>query len=101
MAGDPQQLGPSTFSKVDSVHGLHCSVMERLLNMLGLQNMCALAYAAAFVINLVMCFVLVPRFGGYGAAAATTIALIIETALLFWITRSRLDLHVFAFGKRA
>lgn len=33
MAGDPQQLGPSTFSKVDSVHGLHCSVMERLLNM--------------------------------------------------------------------
>ena len=74
--------------------------VERLLNMLGLQNMCALAYAAAFVINLVMCFVLVPHYGGYGAAAATTIALIIETALLFWITRSRLDLHVFAFGKK-
>ena len=30
MAGDPKQLGPTTFSKVDSVHGLHCSVMERL-----------------------------------------------------------------------
>jgi O-antigen/teichoic acid export membrane protein len=47
-----------------------------------------------------MCVVLVPRFGGYGAAAATSIALIVETALLFWITRSRLGFHVFAFGKK-
>lgn len=30
MAGDPQQLGPNTFSKVESVHGLHCSIMERM-----------------------------------------------------------------------
>jgi len=30
MAGDPQQLGPHTFSKVESVHGLHTSIMERL-----------------------------------------------------------------------
>ena len=30
MAGDPMQLGPSTFTKVDSVHGVHCSIMERL-----------------------------------------------------------------------
>ena len=33
MAGDPKQLGPSTFSSVDSVHGLHTSLMERLLAM--------------------------------------------------------------------
>ena len=36
---------------------------ERLLNMLGEQRMCALVYACAFATNLVLCFVLVPRFG--------------------------------------
>jgi O-antigen/teichoic acid export membrane protein len=74
--------------------------VERLLNMLGHQNMCALAYALAFLVNLVLCVLLVPRFGGYGAAAATSIALVFETILLFWITRTRLGFHVFAFGKR-
>ncbi len=74
--------------------------VERLLNMLGHQNMCALAYALAFVMNLVLCVVLVPRYGGYGAAAATSVALTFETVLLFWITRTRLGFHVFAFGKR-
>lgn len=38
--------------------------VERLLNMLGHQNMCALAYALAFLVNLVLCILLVPRFGG-------------------------------------
>lgn len=74
--------------------------VERLLNMLGHQNMCALAYALAFLVNLVLCVLLVPRFGGYGAAAATSIALVFETILLFWITRSRLGFHVLAFGKK-
>ena len=49
--------------------------VERLLNMLGHQMICALAYALAFAMNLVLCIPLVPRFGGYGAAAATSIAL--------------------------
>lgn len=75
--------------------------VERLLNMLGQQNLCALAYALAFAINLVLCIALVPRFGGHGAAAATSLALTFETVLLFWITRQRLGLHVLAFGKRA
>ncbi|MBB5047483.1 O-antigen/teichoic acid export membrane protein [Rhodopseudomonas rhenobacensis] len=74
--------------------------VERLLNMLGQQNLCALAYALAFAMNLVLCIALVPRFGGHGAAAATSLALTFETALLFWITRQRLGLHVLAFGKR-
>ncbi len=51
--------------------------------------------------NLVLCIMLVPRFGGHGAAAATSIALAFETVLLFWIVRKRLGLHVLAFGKRA
>src|SRR6195256_1316036 len=75
--------------------------VERLLNMLGHQHVCALAYALAFVMNVVLCIALVPRFGGHGAAAATSIALTFETVLLFAIVRRRLGLHVLAFGKRA
>ncbi len=73
--------------------------VERLLNMLGHQHICALAYALSFVMNLILCVALVPRFGGYGAAAATSISLTFETVLLFWIVRQRLGLHVLAFGK--
>jgi O-antigen/teichoic acid export membrane protein len=73
--------------------------VERLLNMLGHQHICALAYALAFVMNVVLCVALVPRFGGHGAAAATSISLFFETVLLFWIVRKRLGLHVLAFGK--
>jgi len=74
--------------------------VERLLNMLGHQHICALAYALAFVMNLVLCVALVPRWGGHGAAASTTISLVFETVLLFAIVRRRLGLHVLAFGKR-
>ena len=72
--------------------------VERLLNMLGHQYVCALAYAAAFVMNVVLCLALVPRFGGHGAAAATSISLAFETVLLFCIARRRLGLHMLAFG---
>jgi O-antigen/teichoic acid export membrane protein len=72
--------------------------VERLLNMLGHQHICALAYALAFVMNVVLCVALVPNFGGHGAAAATSLSLTFETALLFWIVRRRLGLHVLAFG---
>ncbi len=73
--------------------------VERLLNMLGHQHICALAYALAFGMNVALCLALVPRFGGHGAAAATSISLTFETVLLFWIVRQRLGLHVLAFGK--
>src|SRR6201999_3086406 len=46
--------------------------VERLLNMLGHQYVCALAYALSFVMNVALCIALVPRFGGHGAAAATS-----------------------------
>jgi O-antigen/teichoic acid export membrane protein len=72
--------------------------VERLLNMLGHQHICAAAYAFAFLMNLILCVGLVPRFGGHGAAAATSISLFFETVLLFWIVRQRLGLHVLAFG---
>ena len=74
--------------------------VERLLNMLGQQYICAMAYALTFVMNVALCVVLVPRFGGHGAAAATSIVLVFETILLFWITRQRLGLYVLPFGKQ-
>jgi O-antigen/teichoic acid export membrane protein len=73
--------------------------VERLLNMLGHQNVCALAYGLAFLLNLALCILLVPKFGLYGAAASTSIALVAESVILFLITRRRLGFHVFAFGK--
>ena len=74
--------------------------VERLLNMLGHQYVCALAYGLSFVMNVVLCVALVPQFGGHGAAAATSISLAFETVLLFYIVRQRLGLHVLAFGKQ-
>jgi O-antigen/teichoic acid export membrane protein len=73
---------------------------ERLLSMLGEQRACAMAYIAAFTINLVACLLLVPHYGAIGAAMATSLAVIAESALLFWICRARLGFHVFIFGRR-
>jgi O-antigen/teichoic acid export membrane protein len=74
--------------------------VERLLNMLGHQRICALAYALAFAMNVALCVMLVSSFGGHGAAAATSTSLTFETVLLFWIARRRLGLHVLAFGNK-
>lgn len=74
---------------------------ERLLNMLNQQRICVLAYAAAFTVNIVGCFVLAPAYGGVGAASATAAAFLVETVLLFLIARYRLGLHIFIWQPRA
>ncbi len=74
--------------------------IERLLSMLGEQRVCALVYATAFVLNLVMCLVLIPRFGLEGAAVSTASALLFESVALFWVTRKRLGLHALVIGRR-
>lgn len=75
--------------------------VERLLSMLGERRACALVYAAAFAINLALCVVLIPPLGAHGAAIATSSALVIESILLFWVTKHRLGFHVFVWGKSA
>ena len=75
--------------------------VERLLTMLGEQRICAAVYAGAFALNLVLCLILVPLLGLEGAAIATTTAMVVESALLFWVTRTRLGLHVFIWGRPA
>ncbi|HEY1473327.1 MAG TPA: polysaccharide biosynthesis C-terminal domain-containing protein [Pseudolabrys sp.] len=74
---------------------------ERLLNVLGQQGTCAVAYAAAFAVNLIGCVMLAPRFGGIGVAYATAGAFVVESALLFLIARRRLGLHMFIWRRDA
>jgi O-antigen/teichoic acid export membrane protein len=73
--------------------------IERLLNMLGEQRICALVYAGAFAVNIGLCFAFIPYFGMAGAAMATASALVLESILLFAVTRSRLGFHVFVWGR--
>jgi O-antigen/teichoic acid export membrane protein len=70
---------------------------ERLLSMVGQQRACAAVYATAFILNLVLCIVLIPRLGVPGAAISTTTALVIESTLLFAVTKRRLGFHVFVW----
>jgi O-antigen/teichoic acid export membrane protein len=72
---------------------------ERLLNMVGEQTACALIYACAFATNLVLCLVLIPRFGLIGAACSTASAIVCESVLLFVVTKRRLGLHIFIAGR--
>ena len=69
--------------------------VERLLNMLGEQRLCATVYAVTFAVNLGLCLVLIPRMGLAGAAIAISTALVLESVLLFLGTKSRLGFHVF------
>jgi O-antigen/teichoic acid export membrane protein len=73
---------------------------ERLLNMVGEQFTCAAVYASAFATNLVLCFVLIPRFGLIGAASATATAILVESTLLFAAVKLRMGLHVFVLRAR-
>ena len=49
---------------------------ERLLNMVGQQNVCAAIYCTAFAVNLTLCVILIPHFGLFGAAIATATAVV-------------------------
>jgi O-antigen/teichoic acid export membrane protein len=71
------------------------------LTMVGQQRACAGIYGLAFLANLILCFALIPHFGMYGAASSTTLALILESIGMFWVTRRKLGLNGFAWTRRA
>ncbi len=73
---------------------------ERLLNMVDEQSACAFVYATAFATNLVLCLVLIRPFGLEGAAFATASAVMLESVLLYIVTKRRLGLHVFVWRRR-
>jgi O-antigen/teichoic acid export membrane protein len=70
---------------------------ERLLNMLNEQRICAVIYAIAFAVNAGICITLAPRYGGMGAAVATSTAIVLESAMLFIAARRRLGLNLFVW----
>jgi len=74
--------------------------MERFLNMLGQQRACALVYASAFAINVVMCLLLIPHFGAIGAAVSIATALIVETLTLALVAKRKLGFNVFIWARR-
>jgi O-antigen/teichoic acid export membrane protein len=74
--------------------------MERFLNVIGQQRICALVYGSAFAINLALCFVLIPPFGASGAAFAISAALVFETIALVLIARRRVGLQLFVWRRR-
>jgi O-antigen/teichoic acid export membrane protein len=71
---------------------------ERLLNMLGERRSCALVYASSFFIDLILWVALIPWLGIAGAAIAKAVALIFESANLFFVAKYRLGLHCLIFG---
>jgi O-antigen/teichoic acid export membrane protein len=61
---------------------------ESLLTMSGHQNICALVYALTLAFNVLLSVLLIPAFGLWGAAIATTAAMLFEaSALSFTVWR--------------
>jgi O-antigen/teichoic acid export membrane protein len=73
--------------------------VERLLNMVGEQRACAAVYGTAFATNFVLCLLLARWYGPLGAAIATSVAMLVESTLLFVVTKRRLGLHVFVWRR--
>jgi O-antigen/teichoic acid export membrane protein len=72
--------------------------VERLLNMLGERRNCAYVYAGSFLLNLLLCLLLIPHFGANGAAFASAFTMIFESACLFLVAKFRLRVHCLVFG---
>jgi O-antigen/teichoic acid export membrane protein len=72
--------------------------VERLLNMLDERRNCAYVYAGSFLLNLLICVLLIPRFGVNGAAIASACAMVFESACLFLVAKLRLGVHCLVLG---
>ncbi len=70
---------------------------ESLLTMSGHQNICAAAYAATLAINVGLNIALIPQFGLWGAAIATTVAMTFEAASLSLIVWRKLGIVMAVF----
>jgi O-antigen/teichoic acid export membrane protein len=79
---------------------------EQLLNMLGEWRICACTYLVAFMSNLLLCAALIPLWSVAGAAIALSVALVLESILLFIMTKRRLiascaSSRLLSIGERA
>ena len=72
---------------------------EAVLTMSGNQNVCAALYGVSLTVNVLLNISLIPLYGLYGAAIATTITMMFEATSLYAITLRRLGIHMFIFSK--
>ena len=72
---------------------------ESVLTMSGNQNVCALVYGLTLFLNIILNILLIPKFGLYGAAIATTMAMVFEAVALYSLTLRRLGIHMFVLAK--
>jgi O-antigen/teichoic acid export membrane protein len=72
--------------------------LEFVLNVLGQQKSSAIVLFTAVVLNIGLNFLLIPRFGLEGAAAATTLTVVYVCGVLFTVVKIRLGLHPFIIG---
>jgi len=72
---------------------------ESVLTMSGNQNVCASIYGVSLAINVLLNISLIPHYGLYGAAWATTVTMMFEATALYAITLRRLGIHMFIFSR--
>ena len=70
---------------------------ESLLTMSGYQNVCAVVYAATLALNIGLNVVLIPTLGLWGAAIATSVAMIFEASALSFTVWRKLGIVMVLF----
>lgn len=70
---------------------------ESLLTMSGNQNICALVYALTLALNIGLNMALIPHFGLWGAAIATSVAMIFEAGVLAFTVWRKLGIAMAIF----
>ncbi len=70
---------------------------ESLLTMSGNQNICAAVYALTLVVNIVLSLLLIPQFGLWGAAIATTFSMMFEATALSFTAWRKLGIAMVIF----
>lgn len=70
---------------------------ESLLTMSGNQNVCAAVYAMTLVVNIGLSIVLIPAIGLWGAAIATSVAMLFEAAALSFTVWRKLGIVMAVF----
>jgi O-antigen/teichoic acid export membrane protein len=71
---------------------------ESLLTMSGNQNICAFVYAMTLALNIALSVALIPAFGLWGAAIATTASMAFEAAALSFTVWRRLGIVMAIFA---
>jgi len=74
---------------------------EALLTMSGNQNVCAAVFAATLGVNVSLSVLLIPQFGLWGAAIATTLSMMFEATMLALTVKRKLGIVMLALAPKA